>query len=67
MEKLKEIGNKIIDVCFKITKRFDGVSAKIKEQTGININVGMIVLGIAIFIFLFIFVKSVLGFLWSKL
>ena len=47
---------------FKLTSKFDGVSAKIKEVTGININVGIIVLGILIFIFVFIFVKAILSF-----
>lgn len=66
-DKIKAIFNKIVDVCFKITKKFDGISQKINERTGMNINVGMIVLGAGLAIVLFIFVKEILGFLWSLL
>lgn len=66
-ENFKEIFEKITDFLFNLTKKFDKISNKIKQQTGVNVNVGMIVIGIILFIFLFIVVKSILGFLWGQL
>ena len=66
-EKIKELYEKASDIFFGITKKFDGISEKIFEQTGIKVNVGYIVLGILLFIFLVVFVKSILGWLWSML
>ena len=66
-EKLKELYEQASDIFFGIAKKFDGISEKIFEQTGIKINVGYIVLGTALFIFLVVFVKSILGWLWSML
>ena len=57
---MEEFFDKWAKKFFKLTSKFDGLSAKIKEVTGININVGVIVLGILIFIFVFIFVKAIL-------
>ncbi len=66
-DKLKEIYEKATNIFFGITKKFDGISEKIFEQTGMKINVGYIVLGTLLVIFVFIFVKSILGWLWSML
>lgn len=66
-EKLKAIYEKASDIFFGMTKKFDGISEKIFEQTGVKINIGAIVLGAALVIFLIIFVKSILGWLWSML
>lgn len=66
-EKIKELYEKVSDVFFKITKKFDGISEKIFEQTGTKINVGAIVLGAMLIIFVAVFVKSILGWLWSML
>lgn len=66
-DKIKKIFNKVVDICFKITKKFDGISNYINERTGMKINVGMIVLSAVLIIFVFIFVKEILGFLWSLL
>ena len=66
-DKLKEIYEKATYIFFGITKKFDGISEKIFEQTGMKINVGYIVLGTLLVIFVFIFVKSILGWLWSML
>lgn len=66
-DKFKEIYEKATNIFFGITKKFDGVSEKIFEQTGMKINVGYIVLGALLVIFVVIFVKSILGWLWSML
>ncbi len=66
-EKLKEIYEKASDIFFGLTKKFDGISEKVFEQTGVKVNVGAIVLGAALVIFVIIFVKSILGWLWSML
>lgn len=66
-DKFKEIYEKATNIFFGITKKFDGVSEKIFEQTGMKINVGYIVLGALLVIFVAIFVKSILGWLWSML
>lgn len=66
-DKLKEFYEKASDVFFGLTKKFDGISEKIFEQTGVKVNVGAIVLGAALIIFLIVFVKSILGWLWSML
>lgn len=66
-EKLKEIYEKATDIFFSITKKFDGISEKIFEQTGTKINVGVIVVGAITVILLLIVVKAVLGWLWGML
>ncbi|HIT71829.1 MAG TPA: hypothetical protein IAD08_07975 [Candidatus Scatovivens faecipullorum] len=66
-EKFKELYEKVTNIFFSITKKFDGVSERIFEQTGMKINVGYIVLGTLLVIFVAIFVKSILGWLWSML
>lgn len=66
-DKLKELYEKASNIFFGMTKKFDGISEKIFEQTGTRINVGAIVLGIVLVIFVAIFVKSLLGWLWSLL
>ncbi len=66
-EKFKEIYEKATDIFFSITKKFDGISEKIFEQTGTKINVGVIVVGAITVILLLIVVKAVLGWLWSML
>ena len=43
----------------KITSKFDSISEKIKDNTGINVNVGAIVLGTVMVIFVIIFVKII--------
>lgn len=66
-DKIKKIYEKASNIFFEITKKFDSISEKIFEQTGMKINVGYIVLGTMLVIFVFIFVKSLLGWLWSLL
>ena len=59
-DKLKEIYEKATDMFFGLTKKFDGISEKIFEQTGVKINIGLIV-GSAILIFVtFLIVSAVL-------
>jgi len=58
---MQELFDKISKKFFKLTSKFDGVSDKIHEVSGIRINVGAIVLGILIFIFVFIVVKAILS------
>ena len=60
-DKLKEIYEKATDIFFGITKKFDGISEKIFEQTGAKINVGMIVGGAILIFFTFLVVKGILG------
>ena len=57
-EKLKKLYEKATDIFFGLTKKFDGISNKIFEQTGLKINIGLII-GSAILIF--IVVKTILG------
>lgn len=45
-DKFKEFLDKAGDFYLKLTKKFDGVSQKIYEQTGKKINVGAIVGGV---------------------
>ena len=45
----------------KLTSKFDGISEKIKDNTGIKVNVGAIVLGAIMFIFIVLFVKLILS------
>lgn len=45
-DKFKEFLNKAGDFYLKLTKKFDGVSQKIYEQTGKKINVGAIAGGV---------------------
>ncbi|MBQ7410125.1 MAG: hypothetical protein IJW20_01935 [Clostridia bacterium] len=60
-EKLKKLYEKATDIFFGLTKKFDGISNKIFEQTGLKINIGLII-GSAILIFIvFILVKVILG------
>ncbi len=66
-EKFKIIYEKIVDFIFIIIKKFDKVSEKIFEKTGVKINVGAIVVTAVAVIFIVIFVKSILGWLWSML
>lgn len=60
-EKLKKLYEKATDIFFGLTKKFDGISEKIFEQTGKKINIGAIVLGTMLVIFVFIVVKTILG------
>lgn len=60
-EKLKALYEKATDIFFSITKKFDGISDRIYEQTGKKINIGAIIGGIVIFIVLFFIVKLILG------
>ena len=57
---MEEFFDKMSKKFFKLTSKFDGISEKIHEKTGIRINIGAIVLGILIFIFVFIVVKAIL-------
>lgn len=60
-EKLKKLYEKATDIFFGLTKKFDGISNKLFEQTGLKINIGLII-GSAILIFIvFILVKVILG------
>ena len=60
-DKLKEIYEKATDIFFGLTKKFDGLSEKLFEQTGVKINIGLIVGGAILVFVLFILVKAVLG------
>lgn len=60
-DKLKEIYEKASDIFFGITKKFDGVSEKIYEQTGKKINIGAIVVGVVLILFVLLMVKTILG------
>lgn len=60
-DKLKEIYEKATDIFFGLTKKFDGLSEKLFEQTGVKINIGLIVGGAILVFVLFIIVKAVLG------
>lgn len=60
-DKLKEIYEKATDIFFGLTKKFDGVSEKIFEQTGVKINIGLIVGGAILVLFVFLVVKGILG------
>jgi hypothetical protein len=60
-DKFKEIYEKATDIFFGLTKKFDGVSEKIFEQTGVKINIGLIVGGIILVLFVFLVVKGILG------
>lgn len=60
-DKLKEIYEKATDIFFGLTKKFDGVSEKIFEQTGVKINIGLIVGGAILVLFVFFVVKGILG------
>ncbi len=61
MDKLKELYEKATDIFFGMTKKFDGISNKIFEQTGMKINVGLIIGSVLIFLVLFFIVKVILG------
>jgi hypothetical protein len=58
---LKKIYEKASDIFFSMTKKFDGISDKIYEQTGKKINIGAIVLGIFLLLFVILMVKTILG------
>ena len=60
-DKFKEIYEKATDIFFGLTKKFDGVSEKIFEQTGVKINIGLIVGGSILVLFVFLVVKGILG------
>lgn len=60
-EKFKELYEKATDLFFKLTKKFDGLSEKLFETTGIKINIGLIVGSAILIIFVIIFVKLVIG------
>lgn len=59
-EKWEKIYEKATDIYFGWTKKFDGISEKIFEQTGTKINVGAIVGGIILLVFVLIIVKLIL-------
>ena len=61
MDKLKELYEKATDIFFGMTKKFDGISNKIFEQTGMKINIGLIIGSVLIFLVLFFIVKVILG------
>ena len=58
-EKFKKIYEKATDIFFGITKKFDGISNKIYEQTGTKINIGLIV-GSALIILVLLFIAKVI-------
>ena len=60
-EKLKELYEKATDLFFGLTKKFDGVSEKLFETTGIKINIGLIIGSAILIIFVIIIVKVILG------
>lgn len=60
-EKFKELYEKATDIFFGLTKKFDGVSEKLFETTGIKINIGLIVGSAILIFFVFIVVKVILG------
>ena len=60
-EKFKELYEKATDIFFGLTKKFDGVSEKLFETTGIKINIGLIVGSAILIFFVFIIVKVILG------
>lgn len=66
-EKFKELYEKATDIFFGLTKKFDGVSEKIFEQTGMKINIGLIVGSAILIFFVFIVVKLILGFVMDFL
>ena len=66
-DKLKEIYEKATNIFFGITKKFDGLSEKLFEQTGVKINIGKIVGSLILIVFVFIIVKSVLGWVMNFL
>lgn len=66
-DKLKEIYEKATDIFFGLTKKFDGLSEKLFEQTGVKINIGMIVGSLILIVFVFIIVKAVLGWVMNFL
>jgi len=66
-EKFKEIYEKATDIFFGLTKKFDGVSEKIFETTGMKINVGLIVGSVILILMVGLFVKLILGFVMDFL
>lgn len=60
-DKLKEIYEKATDIFFGLTKKFDGLSDKLYQTTGVKVNVGAIILGTILAIFVFVVVKTILG------
>ena len=60
-DKFKEIYEKATDIFFGLTSKFDGVSEKIFEKTGMKINIGLIVGSAILIFFVFIVVKVILG------
>ena len=68
-EKMKELYEKATDIYFGWTKKFDGISEKIFEQTGKKINVGAIVggliLGACLLLFVTLILKGIKDFLFG--
>ena len=60
-DKFKEFLDKAGDFYLKLTKKFDGVSQKIYEQTGKKINVGAIVGGVLLGAIILCIVGLILG------
>ena len=58
---MDEFIDKISKKFFKLDKKLDDLSDKLKEVTGIDLNFKAIILGIMIFIFVAFFVKIILG------
>ena len=60
-EKFKELYEKATDMFFGLTKKFDGLSEKLFETTGIKINIGLIVGSAILILVVGLFVKIILG------
>lgn len=60
-DKFKEFLDKAGDFYLKLTKKFDGVSQKIYEQTGKKINIGAIVGGVLLGAIILCIVGLILG------
>ena len=61
-EKIKEIYEKCADTFFGLASKFDGVSEKIFEKTGLKINVGIILMSIVFILLVLFFARLVLKF-----
>ena len=60
-ETLKKIYEKTVDMFFRVTKKFDGLSEMLYKQTGMKINVGAVILGTVLLIIVLAIAFSVLG------
>ena len=60
-DKFKVFLDKAVDFYLKLTKKFDGVSQKIYEQTGKKINIGAIVGGVLLGAIILCIVGLILG------